>query len=127
MLNSLHYLHKTLPEEWPPNSNSNFLHYTFSFYHHICCFHNINTDKSYFLGILLISCGFVVYCQVLLVIDSFGIMTKIFKSNWHSSCRYFVWTAVLPFFPRKFLECFQKSLFSSGLTYFVTQKLTVYF
>ena len=30
-------------------------------------------------------------------------------------------------FLRKFLECFQKSLFSSGLTYFVTQKLTVYF
>ena len=30
-------------------------------------------------------------------------------------------------FSREFLECFQKSLFSSGLTYFVTQKLTVYF
>ena len=61
---------------------------------------------------LLISFGFVV--QMILVIGFSDNAIKIFGNYWHLSCYYSAWTTV---FTREFSECFQKSLFSSGLTY----------
>ena len=61
---------------------------------------------------LLIPFGLVV--QMVLVAGFLGNAIKIFGNHWHVSCYCSVWTTI---FTPEFSECFQKSLFSSGLTY----------
>ena len=55
-----------------------------------------------------------VCCPNDLVVGSLGNAIKIFGNPWDVSCYCSAWTTV---FTGKFLECFQKSLFSLGLTY----------